>query len=863
MRWDEMKFPWGGRRYAILRFLAQFHNVLIYVLLASAAITFFLGHLIDTFVILAVVFVNAAIGFFQEGKAEKAIDAIKRLLAPGALVLRNGTRRQLDAALLVPGDVVLLSAGDRVPADLRLLKVAQLQIQEAVLTGESVPVDKGTQEVSEDAVVGDRTSMAFAGTLVTRGTGEGVVVATGAGTQVGQVSGMLAKVETVTAPLVKQMNEFARWLTVLILLIAGVLLVFGYFVEHHEFDEIFMAVVGLSIAAIPEGLPAVFTITLAVGVQAMARRNAITRRLPAIETLGSVSVICTDKTGTLTRNEMMVASIITSKQKFSADGLGYEPRGEVRPETPDVSDQPILEEVGLVAALCNDASLYQSEGVWKVEGDPMEAALLSLAGKVGSDPESTAQAWSRSEVIPFDASRRFMATLHTGPKGRRLIAAKGAPEALLEMCRDQRAKPGEDEALNADYWHQQAEQLAARGYRVLALAVAYPSTVQSEPRLQDMVDSLTLIGIVGLMDPPRAETVRAVAECQEAGIRVKMITGDHKGTAEAIGRQIGLQDCDHVLSGADLDEMDDAELRRAVLRVGVFARTSPDHKLRLVKALQALDITVAMTGDGINDAPALKRADVGIAMGLTGTEAAKEAAEIVLADDNFASIVAAVKEGRTVYDNFRKVVSWTLPTSSGEAMTVMVALLLGLTLPVTPVQILWINLVTVATLGFALAFEPTELNTMRRPPRPRSEPFFQKDLAWHVVFVSLLFLTGVFGMFSYAVDRDYPLELARTMVVNTLVVLEIFHLFFVRNMYGTSLTWKAVRGTPVVWITVGLVTGAQFAITYLPPLQAIFETRPVSIPDGLVILAVGVAAFLILEIEKQLRLIFVSRSTNR
>jgi magnesium-transporting ATPase (P-type) len=850
--------PEPPRRSVVIRFLLHFHNILIYVLLASAVITAALGHLVDTFVILAVVIANALIGFVQEGKAEKAMDAIRRMLALRAAVLRDGDRRSIDGELLVPGDIVLLDAGDKVPADLRLLQARGLHVQEAILTGESVPVEKHTQPAAAEAPLGDRACMAFSGTLVTSGMGKGVVVATGAETEIGRISGMISRVEVLTTPLVRQMNVFARWLTILILLIAAILLLFGYFVEHFAFTDVFMAVVGLSVAAIPEGLPAVLTITLAVGVQAMARRNAIVRRLPAIETLGSVSVICTDKTGTLTRNEMMVVSIVTGAHVFSLEGAGYEPRGVIKLDDAVVSgsDHAILQELGRAAALCNDAGLHEHDGVWTVEGDPMEGALLALSAKTGTDVRNEVSSWTRTDAIPFDAKHRFMATLNHDRGGNAFVAVKGAPEQIVSMCSEQRGASGEAEPLNAAYWHDRAESIAAQGQRVLAFAVRDAHPQHTVLEFADVEGSLVLVGLAGLIDPPRPEAIEAVAECRAAGIRVKMITGDHRGTAAAIGRQIGLQNPDRLLTGYDLDGMDDAALADAVLQTDIFARTSPEHKLRLVMALQSHGLTVAMTGDGVNDAPALKRADAGIAMGLKGSEAAKEAAELVLADDNFASIAAAVREGRTVYDNIKKVISWTLPTNAGEAMTIMVALLLGMTLPITPVQILWVNLITAVTLGLALAFEPTEADTMRRPPRPRNEPLLTGTLAWHVVLVSILFLSGVFGTYAYAVDRGYSLELSRTIALNTLVVMEIFHLFFIRNIYGTSLTWAAVRGTRVVWGTVIAVTTAQFAITYLPPLQTIFATEAVPFFDGVIIIGVGIALFAIIETEKQLRLSF-------
>jgi len=849
------RLPEAAKRNPFIRFLMHFHNILIYVLLGSAAITAALGHITDTFVIMAVVAANAIIGFLQEGKAERAMDAIRHMLALKASVLRDGMRRSIEGEVLVPGDVVLLEPGEKVPADLRLLRVNGLQIQEAILTGESIPVDKDTVSVAANAPLGDRVSMAFSGTLVTSGLGRGVVVATGADTEIGRISGMLSNVEALATPLIRQMNVFARWLTVLILLIAAVLLVFGYFVEHFEFSEMFMAVVGLSVAAIPEGLPAVLTITLAVGVQAMARRNAIVRRLPAIETLGSVSVICTDKTGTLTRNQMMVASVVTDTHIFSIEGIGYEPRGEIRLNDKAVSakEHAILDELGRAAILCNDASLHESDGVWLVEGDPMEGALLTLSGKMGLDLRKELAGWTRTDVIPFDAKHRFMATLNHDHEERAFIFVKGAPEQIFKMC-DRQRSINSNEEFDEVYWHEMAAKIAEQGQRVLAIAVKPEIPEHTVLEFSDVEQGLILVGLVGLIDPPRPEAMEAIAECHEAGIRVKMITGDHKGTAAAIGKQIGLQNPDKVLTGADLDVMDDAALAATVLDTDIFARTSPEHKLRLVMALQSQGLTVAMTGDGVNDAPALKRADAGIAMGLKGSEAAKEAAEFVLADDNFVSIVAAVREGRTVYDNIKKVISWTLPTNAGEAMTVIVALLFGMTLPITPIQILWVNLITAVTLGIALAFEPTEMDTMRRPPRPGNEPLLTGELAWHIILVSVLFLLGVFGMYAYAIDRGYSVDLARTIALNTLVVMEIFHLFFIRNIYGTSLKWDAIKGTNVVWITVVSVTIAQFAITYLPILQMPFATAAVSFLDGIIIVGVGIVLFAIVEIEKRIRL---------
>ena len=854
------RLPKAAQRSAFMRFLLQFHNILIYVLICSAAITACLNHWIDTSVILAVVVINGIIGFIQEGKAKQAIDSISHMLAPRANVIRGGERITIDGEQLVPGDIVLLEAGNKAPADLRLITAHGVLVQEAILTGESVPVEKHTHPVAETSPLAERSCMVFSGTLVTSGQCKGVVVATGAATEIGCISNLLSEVETLTTPLVAQMSRFAKWLTILILIVAAIVLTFGYFFADYNFTEMFIAVVGLSVAAIPEGLPAILTITLATGVRAMARRNAIVRHLPAIETLGAVSVICTDKTGTLTRNEMMVASVLTHRHLFTLEGSGYEPKGALKLDDADVAptDHAMLEELARAAILCNDAALREHNGVWTVEGDPMEGALLAFSGKMGLRVRQEQAIWTRTDAIPFDTKHRFMATLNHDHEGHANIFIKGAPERILAMCKHQRGINGTAESLDTDYWNSQSESIAALGQRVLAFAVKSVPPNNTVLESADVEGSLTLLGIVGMIDPPRNEATAAVSECYNAGIQVKMITGDHTKTAAAIGQQIGLQRADKVLTGADLDGLDDTALSQAVLNCNIFSRTSPEHKLRLVMALQSHGMIVAMTGDGVNDAPALKRADAGIAMGKKGSEAATEAAELVLADDNFASIVAAVREGRTVYDNLKKVISWTLPTNAGEAMTIVVALLMGITLPITPLQILWVNMITAITLGIALAFEPTEENAMRRPPRARHEPLLTRELAWYVALVSFLFLCGVFGTYHYAIVQGYSVELARTIALNTLVVMEIFQLFFIRTIHSTSLTWKAVRGTKVVWSVVLVVTVAQFAITYLPPLQAVFATASIPFMDGLLIVGTGIALFTILEAEKQIRLGFTS-----
>ncbi len=857
------RLPEPPRHSALLRFFLQFHNVLIYVLLGAAVITALLDHVIDTIVILAVVIINALIGFIQEGKAEQALAALRQMLTPIATVLRNGERYCIPGEELVPGDVVLLEAGDKVPADVRLFKTHGLTVQEALLTGESVPVEKQTTSVNTNAPLGDRSCMAFSGTLVTNGQGRGIVVATSETTQIGRISGMLLTVHMLTTPLIVQMGLFARWLTTLILLIAALLLAYGYFVQHHQFGELFMIIVGLSVAAIPEGLPAVLSITLAIGVQAMARRNAIIRRLPAIETLGSVSVICTDKTGTLTLNEMIVSSVVTTEHEFTLDGTGYEPKGSIQLNKKNINNHqyPLLTELARAAIHCNDAALHEHEGNWRVEGDPMEGALLSLAGKINPVLLEERNTWMRTDVIPFDSKYRFMATLHHNHLKQAFIFIKGAPEQILSHCEKQKTEDGRVEPINKVYWHHQIEQIAAKGQRVLALAMKPINPEHTVLEFSDVENELILLGMVGLIDPPRPEAIAAINQCYKAGIAVKMITGDHARTSIAIAQQIGLKNPNKVLTGNDLDHMNDEELANTVLTTDVYARTSPEHKLRLVMALQSHGMTVAMTGDGVNDAPALKRADAGIAMGRKGSEVAKEAAELILADDNFASIVAAVREGRTVYDNLKKVISWTLPTNAGEAMTIIVALLFGMSLPVTPIQILWINLITAITLGLTLAFEPTEETTMQRLPRSRDEPLLSSVLVWHIILVSILFLCGVFGLYFHALERGYSEVLAQTIALNTLVVMEIFHLFFIRNMYGTSITWRAVKGTKVIWLAVIIITVAQFTITYLPFFQQVFITESIPFTEGLLIVITGILFFAVIEIEKQIRLL-ISRKNH-
>ncbi len=850
------KLPQAPQPGTFTRFIKQFANLLVIVLIVAGVLTALLQHWIDTFVIFGVVIVNAIIGVIQEGKAEKAMDSIRNMLALKAAVIRNGKRRTLEGDNLVPGDIVLLEAGDKVPADLRLLRSHGLAIQESLLTGESLPVEKHTKAVLEDAGLGDRECLAFSGTSVTAGQGMGVVIATGAATEIGRIGGLLSDVQKLTTPLVEQMDVLAKWITGIILAIAVVLLLVGTWILEQPFTELFLAVVGLSVAAIPEGLPAVLTITLAVGVQSMAKRNAIVRVLPAIETLGSVSVICSDKTGTFTRNEMMVVSAVTQDAHFDVDGEGYAPVGDILLDGEPAAPQqhPVLRDMARLSALCNDAEIHSKSGQWGIEGDPMEAALLSFAGKVTMpDGGDFRHDWPRTDVLPFDSARQFMATLNHNHNGTGLVLVKGAPEVILKRCVSVLSGDGSHSDLVPEAWLDKAEALARQGQRVLALAGKQVSADHTVLAAQDVDNGLCLLGLVGLIDPPRQEAIEAVKTCRAARIQVKMITGDHAVTAQAIGKQLGLAH-GSVLTGTQLDALSDDELKQAVQTTDIFARTTPEHKLRLVMALQSLGLTVSMTGDGVNDAPSLKRADAGVAMGLKGSEAAKEAAEVVLADDNFASIAAAVEQGRTVYANIKKVVSWTLPTNAGEALTIIVAMLAGLPYPITPVQILWVNMITAVTLGMALAFEPTDKDTMKKPPRPRGQALIQPALVWQIMLVGSLFFLAVFSIYQYAIEAGHEVEYARTQAMNMLVGLEIFYLFFIRTMHRRSISLSGIRGTRVVWSAVGFVVIAQLAICYIPVLQTVFGTRAPDTTDNLLIVLTGIVMLILLEMEKVIRL---------
>jgi calcium-translocating P-type ATPase len=836
----------------LMRFISQFNNILVYVLLGAGFTKMMLGLWIDASIILGVVILNALLGFIQEGKAEKALDSIRNMLSAEARTLRGGEARMIPAEQLVPGDIVLLESGDKVPADLRLADIKNLRTEEAALTGESVPADKTIDPVPEKATVGDRESMAFSGTMVVSGRATGVVVETGSETELGRINQLLAGVSALETPLLRQIKKFGYAITAVIGVVSVLLFSYGRWVISMDFVAIFQAVVGIAVSVIPEGLPAIITITLAIGVQRMAQRNAIIRRLPAVETLGSVSRICSDKTGTLTLMEMMVVSAVTAESQYQITGNGYAPEGEVKQSGKPAGKDSVVGLLGRVSMLCNDAELFQQEGVWKVEGDPTEGALYPFATKLGMDRQAEQTAYPRIDAIPFESEHRFMATLHKDAGGKEMLLVKGAPEVILEACDRQQTGDG-NALLNLDHFMKASDQLAAQGERVLALAwLENPGLKAGTLAPADLPNNLVLLGLVGLLDPPRKEAIEAVTECHGGGIRVTMITGDHKITAAAIAKMLGIGDGRTAVTGTEIEEMNEAALQETVQNVDVFARASPEHKLRLVKAIQANKQIVAMTGDGVNDAPALKKAEIGVAMGIKGTEVTKEAAGMILADDNFASITAAVKEGRTVYNNIEKAILFMLPTNVAQALVIAVAILFGFTMPITAPQVLWVNMVTSVALGLVISFEPHELDVMLRPPRAVDRPIVTGFGIWRVVFVGLALLTYTLCAFFWMKSQGASDQLARTVAVNAITIGQIFYLLNSRYLLDSSLSLKAHFGNKYLPLGIGAVIILQLLFTYAPPLQALFDNEAVPLRVWPWLFVGGLVFFLVVEMEKMM-----------
>ncbi|KMV15629.1 carbonate dehydratase [Mycolicibacterium conceptionense] len=843
------KLPEKRPRPAILRFFAQFNNVLIYILIAAGVLKAILNEWIDCAVILSVAVINAVVGLIQEGRAQRALDSIRGMLSVTAQVRRDGHWQQVDAQTLVPGDVVRIASGDRIPADMRLLTVANLRVEESALTGESLPAKKDVTQVGPDAGLGDRMSMVYSGTIVAAGSGTGVVTATGTSTEIGRIQSLIADVETIETPLTRKLARFGRQLSVGILGAAAVMLVIGKLVHQFTVDELITAAIGFAVAAIPEGLPAVVTITLALGVQQMARRRAITRKLPAVEALGAVNVICSDKTGTLTQNEMTARTVATARHLFGVTGTGYRPDGalELDGASIDPADYPDLAALLTTMAVCNDARLDESDGQWRVVGEPTEGALRTLTLKAQIDDAD----WPRLGVVPFESANKFMVTLNDTPGGERYLYVKGAPDRLLDRSASQ-AGASFAEPLDRAAWEARIDELSGQGLRVLA-AARRPAGSSDTVDIGDVSEGLEFLGVVGIVDPPRPEAVTAIATCHAAGIQVTMITGDHAGTAQAIAREMGIikaGEAPRVVTGAELEEMSQTRLREVADDIHVYARTSPEHKLRIVSALQGQGKVVAMTGDGVNDAPALTRADIGVAMGIKGTEATKEAAGIILADDNFATIERAVEEGRRIYDNIRKSVLFMLPTNGAQSLIILVAILAGFALPLQPVQILWVNMVTSVTLSLALVFEKAEDGLMQRPPRTPKQALVNRADVAMIALVSILVAGATLAEFFVARAGGYPLAVAQTAAVNMLALGQLAYLLNCRFVTSSSLRPQVFRGNPWVWRMAGAMIALQLVFTYAPFMHTWFHSAPITFRGWSVAIALSIVIFLTIETAK-------------
>ncbi|MGI5151643.1 HAD-IC family P-type ATPase [Plantactinospora sp. CA-294935] len=858
-RFGPNTLPTAARGGGLRRILRQFHNPLIYVLIAAGVVTAVLGEFVDSAVIFGVVLVNAAIGFVQESKAEAALDSLRAMVRTQARVIRDGRVQSVPSEELVPGDLTVLEAGDKVPVDVRLVRLAQLRIDESALTGESMPVVKDEAVLPAAAPVADRRNMAYSGTLVTAGSGAGVAVATGPETELGQIHRLVGAAETLATPLTRKLARFSKVLTVVILALAAVTFGIGL-LRGQEVVGTFTAAVALAVGAIPEGLPAAVTITLAIGVTRMARRRAVVRRLPAIETLGSTTVVCSDKTGTLTENQMTVRTVWTADGQFTVTGAGYAPDGELRDgqgaAVTAAASQALCWSL-LAGAGCNDAQLHREGDEWVLIGDPTEAAMLVVAAKAGLDHHEVTTGYPRMGTVPFSSERQYMATLHEEPNsGGRVALVKGGVERIIALCRTQMGADGANRRLDVDAVLNAAESLAGQGLRVLATAMSSDVDTDAEHfDEQTLAGGLVLTGLQAMLDPPRSAAAPAVRACHTAGIAVKMITGDHGTTATAIADQLdilGEERDARVLTGADLDALPDERYAEAVDRARVFARVSPEQKLRLVETLQQRGHVVAVTGDGVNDAPALRQANIGIAMSRGGTEVAREAADMALTDDDFATIEAAIEEGRGVFDNLTKFIVWTLPTNLGEGLVVLVAILFGTALPLLPTQILWINMTSAVLLGLMLAFEPKEAGIMRRKPRDPARPLLTGALLVRILLVSALLVAGTWWLFNWERDHGASVAEARTAALNLFVVVEAIYLFSCRSI--TRSAWRiGLFSNRWIWAGLTLQSIGQVAITYVPAMNRIFDTAPVHADAWLRILVLAAATATVVAVDKRLR----------
>ena len=824
------------------RWLRQFDNILIYILLAATVISWLTGHWADGWVIFAVIFINSLFGAIQEGKAEQALESIRSLLKQQCDVLRDGIRQRLDAALLVPGDIILVAAGDKVPADCRLIESNTLKAQESALTGESLTLDKYPDQLCTDTPLAERHNMLYAGTFITQGNAKALVVATGDNTELGQIGQMLKTIESLDTPLLRELGVLGRQLSQWILALSIVIFFFGWIFRAYPLDQLLMVTISLAVAAIPEGLPAVITITMAIGVQRMARRNAIVRRLPAVETLGCVDVICTDKTGTLTANQMMVTRIITASGGYQLSGDGYAATGKITPldGAPHASSNATLEQLLFAATLCNDAQFSGPER--QLQGDPTEGALLVAAEKYGLDVSKIRHTQPRVAELPFDSIRSWMITCHQQPEGQYLWLIKGAPERLLPQFQLTQS--------SLHFWQAQIAALAGEGLRTLLLASKESDTPSMDAGCR--LDDYRIIGIMAMQDPPRAEAIDAIGQCQQAGIKLVMLTGDHIATASAIARQMSLAANPHALTGAELDALDEAALHQRLPYIDIIARATPANKLRLIHAYQKQGHIMAMTGDGINDAPALKQADIGVAMGRSGTDTAKEASAIVLADDNFATLGAAIREGRVIYENLRNTLIFLLPTNGAQALVLMISLLFNTGLPITPIQILWINMVSAITLALPLAFEQGTPSLMQRPPRGAATHLLNRS-SWLLIACAAMgmALTAIAG-FEWISIVSSSVEESRSFAINLLIGSEIAFLFNCRQAQGTLINLDIFRKNRTIPLAIGAILLLQLLQCYLPWMNHLFGTAPLPIWAWEVIAIISIGYLLLMESVKKI-----------
>ncbi|MGP1387206.1 MAG: cation-translocating P-type ATPase [Thainema sp.] len=827
-----------------MRFLQQFNQPLLYILLVAGAITLLLQDWIDAGVIFGVVLINAVVGYIQEAKAEQAMEALAKSIVTEATVIRQGKQQRIPADQLVPGDLVRLESGDKVAADLRLTETKNLHVDESALTGESVPVDKRTNPLDADTPLADRTNMAFAGTIATSGQGRGLVIAIGEATETGQIAEMVEQSAHLTTPLTRKLERFSWRLLYVIWGLAALTFAVGLG-QGQSWIEMFQSAVALAVSGIPEELPPLVTIALAIGVSRMADRNAIIRKLPAVETLGSATVICSDKTGTLTENQMTVEQIYAGGQRYQVSGAGYSTAGNILQDDQPVAiaQAPALRDCLRCGLLCNDSELQEKEGQLTVEGDPTEGALIVVAHKAGLTRQKLEEIQTRRDIIPFESEHQYMATLYEGGEPNRIIYSKGSTEAILSRCDRTQTNQEESAELDKNAIEQIAESFAERGLRVLAFAQKTAEDTDTLER-KDIESGLTFLGLQGMIDPPRQEAIRAVEICQNAGIQVKMVTGDHRVTASAIATMMHLSQRDHApaLSGQDLNQMSDQDLKNAVEDTAVFARVAPEQKLRLIEALQSKGQIVAMTGDGVNDAPALKQADIGIAMGKAGTEVAKEASDIILTDDNFASIEAAVEEGRTVYLNLKKAIAFVLPVNGGESLTILASVLLNTALPILPLQILWVNMVSSSSLSIPLAFEPQPEGVMEKPPRPTHQSLLTADILWRIGIISLFNWAVTFGIFEWMMGRTENEALARTMAVQTLVAAEVFYLLCISRFIPSLWANLQRKSKPLAYapaIGIVCVAGLQILFSQLSVFNNLFDTVPLSWTQWLLCLGAG------------------------